>query len=113
MMLIQANGWRETFDQINISLWKLLEELSRINGKAFHVLTLAFRKDRVNRKRAFSTPTPTRNHHQFVSWNFNRDVFKIMSTCSMNGNRVIVVTQFVRFRGAIRDRQFELPSMVE
>jgi len=76
--LFQRNGGRKAFDEIDIRLLHLVEELARIGRKALDVSALALGKKGVEGERRFAGSTDAGYHDQLVAWEFDRDIAEVV-----------------------------------
>src|SRR4030095_14773230 len=76
--LFDGDGGGETLDVIDIGLFHLVEKLSGVVGDAFDVLSLAFGVNRVEGQGGFARTAQTRDDHEFVARNLERQVFQVM-----------------------------------
>jgi len=87
-LLLDGDRRRQAFDQVDIGLVHQLEELARVCRQAFHVATLAFRIQRVERQRRLARTGQARHHDQLVARQVQRDVLEIVGARTPNANRV-------------------------
>src|SRR5690348_12823486 len=76
--LLNRYARRQTGDKIDVRLFKLFDELSRIRRHAVEETALPFRKQTVERESRFSGAAQAGDHDHLVARNFHVDVFQIM-----------------------------------
>src|SRR5438552_13857908 len=76
--LLDRDGRRKSFDEIDVRLFHLVEELPGISGETFHVPALAFGVERVEGERRFPGAAQTGDDHQLLPWNFHVKVLQIV-----------------------------------
>ena len=82
--LVDRDGWRKSFDIVNIRLIQAAQKLARIRGQRFYIAPLAFRKNGIKSQAGFSGTGKSREHHHFIAWDLKIDVFKIMFASSFD-----------------------------
>ncbi len=80
--LLDRNRRRKPFDQIDIGLLHQLQKLARVGGQRFDVAALAFRIQRVERKRRFARARQSGDHDQPVPRQIEIDVFQVVRACA-------------------------------
>ncbi len=78
--LVNGDGRREPLNGIDVGLVQLAEKLPGIGGQRLDISALPFGIDRVKRQRALAGPGDAGQHHQFVAWNLNVYIPKIVGT---------------------------------
>src|SRR5205807_3636357 len=76
--LLDRDGRRKSFDEIDVRFFHLVEELPRISGETFHVTALALGVERVEGERRFPGTAQTGDDHQLLPWNFHVKVLQIV-----------------------------------
>ena len=84
--LLDGNGRRQAFDQIDIRLVHALQKLPRIGREAFHIAALAFGVQRVKGQTGFPRTRQTGDHHQLVARDVNVDIFQVVGTCTAHAD---------------------------
>jgi len=74
-MLVEAERGLQSFDEIDIGSSHLVEELPRVERKAFDVLALPFCEKGSKGKRAFATAATTRDTNKLIPGDVYIDVF--------------------------------------
>ncbi len=77
-LLLDRDRGRKTFDAVDVGLVHHREELARIRGERFHVAALAFRIQRVERKRALARSRQARDHDELVAREVDVDVLEVV-----------------------------------
>ncbi|MNN75262.1 hypothetical protein D3C81_1915540 [compost metagenome] len=77
-LLLDGDGRRQTFDQVDVRLVHQLEELAGIRGQAFHITSLALRVQRIERQRRFARTGQAGDDHQFVARQVQRNVLEVV-----------------------------------
>ena len=89
--LLDGNGGRQAFNQIDIGFVHHLQKLARIGRQAFHITPLPLGIQRVKRQRRLAAARQTRNHNELVARNVQIDVFQIMRARAADADGVVVV----------------------
>src|SRR5262249_14365591 len=76
--LFDGDGRRQAFNEIDIRLFHLIEELPRISGKALDVAALPFRIKRIESERGFSRAAQPGDNHQLLPGNLHVEVLEIV-----------------------------------
>src|ERR1017187_7126484 len=84
--LLDAHGRRNAGDEVNVRPGELLDKLPRIDVHRIQKAALPFRKQQVERERAFARTADPGDDNEFVAWNFKREVFEVVLACAVNGN---------------------------
>ncbi len=79
-LLIDRDGRRETFDEVDVRLLHLTEELAGVRRQRLHVPALALGVDRVEGERRFPGAGQSREHDQLVTRQVQRDVLEVVLT---------------------------------
>ena len=77
-LLLNADGGRQAFDQVNIGLVQPPQKLPRIGRQALHIAPLALGIERVKRQAGFARARQPRDHHQLVARNVQVDVLEVV-----------------------------------
>ena len=77
-LLLDGNGRRQAFDQIDIGLVEAPEKLARIGGQALDIAALAFGIQRVERQARLARTRQSGDHHQLVARNVQVDVLQVV-----------------------------------
>jgi hypothetical protein len=72
--LLNGDGRRQTFDEINVWFFHAIEELPRIGGKTFHVAALPFGIERVEGERRLPRAAQPGYDDQLVPRNFDVEI---------------------------------------
>ena len=72
--LFDSDRGRKPFDEIDIRLFHLVEELPGISREALDVAALSFSVERVKGERRFSRAAQTRDHDQFFPRNLDVEI---------------------------------------
>ena len=84
--LLDGNGRRKPFDQINIGFLHQLQKLSGVGRKRFHIASLALGVQCVKRQRRFARAGKPGNHHEFVVRQVDIDVFEVVGAGTADAN---------------------------
>jgi hypothetical protein len=87
-LLVDGDGRRQPFDEVDVGLVHLPEELPGIGREGFHVPALALGVDRVERQRRLPRPGQPGEHDQLVPRQLQRDVLEVVLTSTTNQDRV-------------------------
>ena len=77
-LLVYGDGGRQTFDEVDIGLVHLAEELPGIRRQRFHIAALAFCIDRVEGQRGFPRPRQAGEDNELVSGQVDRDISQVV-----------------------------------
>ena len=77
-LLIDGDGGRQAFDGIHVGLIHLAQELPGVGRQTFHVASLPFRIDRVERQRGLSAAGEPRYDDHLISGDRYVDIFQVM-----------------------------------
>jgi len=97
-----AARWRwqgKTLDEIDIRLFRLIEELPRVSGETFDVGPLPFGIERIEDKRRFSRADQAGDDHHLLKRDLQAEVLQIVLACTTN---------FDNFRSAFSRRMLNL-----
>ena len=84
--LFDADGGRETFDQIHIRFVHDLQELARVGGQAFHIAALAFCIQGVKCQAGFARAGKACDNYKLVAWNVQVDVLEVVRARATNAD---------------------------
>jgi hypothetical protein len=84
--LLDRDGRRQAFDQVDIGLFHQLQELARVGRQRFHIAALAFGIQRVERQRGFAGAGQAGNHDQLVARQVEIDVFQVVRACAADAD---------------------------
>ena len=73
-LLFNRDRWRQAADVIHIGFLHHIKELPRIGAERFHIASLPFGIDRIEREARFTRPGKPGNHHQLIARNVHVDV---------------------------------------
>ena len=83
-LLVDGDGRREPFDEIDVGLLHLAQELPGVRRQRLHVPPLALGVDRVEGERGFPGAGQAREHDQLVAREVQRDVLEVVLTSTMD-----------------------------
>src|SRR5205823_13118053 len=86
-LLVDGDRGRETFDEVNVRLLHLTEELPRVRGERLDVPSLALGIDRVERERRFSRSREPRDHDELVAGYLDVDVLEVVLARALDVDR--------------------------
>src|SRR5581483_4716049 len=78
--LFDGDGRGQSFDEIDVRLLHLVEELPGVGGEGFDIFTLALGINGIEGERRFAAAAEAGNDDQFVAWNLQREIFQVMLT---------------------------------
>ena len=84
--LLNGNGRRQAFNQIDIGFVHALQKLPRIGRQTFHIAALTFCVQRVKRQTGLARPRQTRDDHQLVARDVDVNVFQIVGAGATNAD---------------------------
>ena len=87
-LLVDRDGRRQTFDEVDVRLVHLAEELAGVRRQRLDVAALALGEDRVERQRRLAGPGEPREHDQRVPREVERDVLEIVLACAADDEAV-------------------------
>ena len=87
--LLDRHARRQAFDQIDIRLFQLFDELPRVGRHAVEKTALAFRKKKIERERRFSRTAQAGDDDHLVARDLERDVLEIMLARAVDRDGVI------------------------
>ena len=76
--LLNRDGGRETFNQIDIGLVHQLQKLTRVGRQTFDITALTFGIQGVKGQAGFARTAQARNDHQLVAGNVQVNVFEVV-----------------------------------
>ena len=85
-LLVDGNGGGETLDIVDVGLFLLPEEHTRVGRQALHIATLTLGIDGVEREGRFSAAGQARDDGQRVAWDCNVDVLEVILSCAFDKN---------------------------
>jgi hypothetical protein len=77
-LLVDRHRRRESFDEVDVRLLHLSEELARVGRQGFNVAALSFGVDRVERERRLPRSREARDHDHLVAWDLDVDVLEVV-----------------------------------
>ncbi len=80
--LFDRDRRRESFDEIDVRFFHLIEELPGVGGEAFHVAALSFGIERVEGERRLPRAAQARDNDQFLPRNLDVEILEIVLACS-------------------------------
>src|SRR5258708_18599153 len=80
--LLDRHARRQPAYQIDIRLFKLLDELPRIRRHAVEKTSLSLREQDIKCERGFAGATQTGNDYHLLPRNFDVDVFQVVLACA-------------------------------
>ena len=80
--MLDRDRRRKAFDEIDVGLFHLVEELAGVGGKTFHVTALPFGIEGVEGERRLSRAAQARDDDQFFPRNFDVEILEIVLACS-------------------------------
>ena len=83
-LLVDGDGRREPFDEVDVGLLHLAQELPGVRRQRLHVPPLALGVDRVEGERGFPGAGQAREHDQLVAREVQRDVLEVVLTSTMD-----------------------------
>src|SRR5439155_24682439 len=83
---LDADGWGNARDEINIRAGELLDELAGVSVHRVQKPPLAFGKEQVESEGALSGATHAGDNDEAVAGNGKGEVFQVMLPGAMNGN---------------------------
>ena len=78
MRLLNRHGRTQTFDEIHVRLFQLIQKLPGVGGKALHVTTLALGVERVESQGGLARAAHPGHHHQPVAWQVQIHVLQVV-----------------------------------
>ncbi len=87
-LLLNGNGGRQTFDQVDIGFVEAIQKLARVGRQAFHVSALALGIQGVEGQRRLARPRQTGDDHQLVAGQIHIDVGQVVGARSPHRNLV-------------------------
>ena len=88
-LLFDGDGRRETFDQVDVRLLHLLEELARVRGQRLDIPTLSFGVDRVERQRRLAGAGQAGDDHQLVARDVDVDILQVVHASTAYSNPLV------------------------
>ena len=82
--LLDRDGGREAFDQVDIGLLHELEKLPGVGGERFHVAPLSLGVERVERERRLAGAGKSRDDHEAVPRQVEIHVLEVVRACAAN-----------------------------
>ena len=89
-LLIDRHGRAQAFDEIDVRLVHLSQELSRVRRQRFHIPALAFGEQRVERERGFAGARQPCEHHHAIAWKLKIHVLQVMLTSALDDDFEVV-----------------------
>ncbi len=86
--LVNGNGRLQTFDEVHVRTFELVEKLSRVGGKALDILPLPLGIKGVEGQGAFARPAGSRNYHQPVAGDVEVQILEVMGSDPANANPI-------------------------
>ena len=86
--LLDRDARRQAFDQIDIRLFELLDELPRVGRHAVEKAALAFGKENIEGEGRFAGAAQAGDDHHLVARNIERDVLEIVLARAVNADGV-------------------------
>src|SRR5689334_9062400 len=87
-LLLDGDGGRQAFDQVDVGLLHQLQELTRIRGQRLDIAPLSFGVERVECERALARTGKSRDHDQPVTREIQTQVLEIVRACAANADLV-------------------------
>jgi hypothetical protein len=85
-LLLDRNGRRQAFDQVDVGLFHQLQELARIGRQRLDIAALAFGIQRVERERGFARAGQAGDDDQLVARQVEIDVLEVVRTGAANAD---------------------------
>ncbi|MNN85669.1 hypothetical protein D3C81_2029880 [compost metagenome] len=86
--LLDRNGGRQAFDQVDVRFFHQLQKLARISRQRFDVTTLAFRIERIEGQGRLAGAGQAGDHDQLVAGQIQIDVLEVVRTRTSDTNLV-------------------------
>ena len=80
--LFDRDRRRKPFDEIDVRLFHLIEELPGVGGKALDVTPLSLRIESIESERRLARPAHAGNHDQFFPRNLKMEILEIVLACT-------------------------------
>ena len=87
-LLVDGDGRREPFDEVDVGLLHLAQELPGVGRQRLHVPSLALGVDRVEGERGLPGAGQAREHDQLVARKVERDVLEVVLTGTVDDEAV-------------------------
>jgi hypothetical protein len=87
-LLLDGDGRRQAFDQVDVGLLHQLQELTRVRGEGLDVAALALGVQRVERERALAGARQAGNHHQPMARQLEADVLQVVRSGAADPDRI-------------------------
>ncbi len=87
-LLVDGDGRRQPFDEVDVGLVHLAEELAGVGRERLDVAALALGVDGVERQGGLSGARETREHDELVAWELERDVAQVVLSGPADGDGV-------------------------
>ena len=76
--LLNGNRRRQAFDEVDVRLFHLIEELTGVGRQAFHIAALPFGIKSIESEGRFPGPAQSGDHDQFFSRNLDIEILEIV-----------------------------------
>ena len=86
--LLDGDGRGQSLDEIHVRLLHLIQELPRVGREALDVSALAFRVERVEGEGGFPRAAEARDHDEFLTRDFQRQVLEIVLAGASDADHV-------------------------
>ena len=77
-LLIDRDCRAQSFDEVNVRLIHLAQELSSVGRQTFHVAALTFGKNCVEREAGFPRARKAGENDEGIAWQIDGDVFEVV-----------------------------------
>ena len=84
--LLDGDGRRQAFDQVDIGFFHQLQELPRVGRQRLDVTPLALGVKRVKCQRTLARARQSGHHHQLVARQVEADVFQVVRACAADAD---------------------------
>ena len=88
-LLLDGNRRRQPFDQVDVGLFHLLEELAGVGRQRLDVPSLALGVERIEGQRRLARPGEPGDHHQTLPGQIDVDVPQVVNARAADGNPVV------------------------
>ena len=92
-LLVDRDGRAQTFDEVDVGLVHLPEELTRVRRQRLDVATLALGENRVERERRLARTGQAREDDERVTRDLDRDVLEVVLTCTTHEQVIVAATR--------------------
>src|SRR5207245_7747331 len=83
-LLVDRDGRRQPFDEVDVGLLHLTQELARVGGQRLHVAAMTLGVDGVEGQRALAGARETREHDQLSPGKVEGDVLQVVLSGTVN-----------------------------